>query len=129
MDTENVVHARIPFWGVDLQRSVRPGVPKETPPRPIPHAHWVTPERQPQTVEVLRRADLSELTPVFSTAVPPHGVSGMLRRYAYRIPDDRASHWLVLMIADKVDVIESALADLVSRARRALVHPRELDEP
>ena len=47
-----------------------------------------------------------KLTPVFSSAVPPRGVSGALRRLAYRIPDYRARRWLLLMIADRIDVVE-----------------------
>jgi len=67
-------------------------------------------------VEVLTRADLVRLTPVFSTAVPPHGLSGVLRRIAYQIPDHRVRHWLVLMAADRVDVIESDVGGFVRRS-------------
>jgi hypothetical protein len=43
---------------------------------------------------------------VFSTAVPVRGLSGRLRRVAYRVPDYRARRWLLLMVADRIDVIE-----------------------
>ena len=46
------------------------------------------------------------LTPVHSTAIPPRGLSGLLRRVAYGIPEYRARRWALLMLADRVDVIE-----------------------
>jgi hypothetical protein len=91
----------------DASPSQRPGVPKELdPPRPATFAHWAEPERQPDPGYVLKRKDLTELTPVFGTTVPPRGLSGVLRRAAYAIPEHRTSHWLVLMLADRVDVLE-----------------------
>jgi hypothetical protein len=46
-------------------------------------------------------------TPVFSTALPPRGLSGALRRLAHRVPDHRATHWLILLLADRIDAVES----------------------
>jgi hypothetical protein len=115
MDTE---HAHIPDWGIDLEPSQRPGVPRELRPHPVGGAHWSTPERQaPPSVTVLKRADLAELTPVFSTAVPPHGVSGRIRRFAYTFPDERVWKWELLLVADRVDMVESAVGDLLRRVR------------
>ena len=100
--------------GVDLPRENRPGVPKERrPPRPVGHAHWVTPEKQEPREPILMLPDREEPTPVFSSAVPPKGLSGAIRRAAYRIPDHYARHWLLLMVADRVDVQESRLSRLV----------------
>jgi hypothetical protein len=50
-----------------------------------------------------------ELTATFGTAQPPRGVSGMIRRAAYEIPDYRMRHWMLLMLADRVDMVESGL--------------------
>lgn len=92
---------------VDANPVRRPGVPMEaTPPRPIGAAHWTEPARQHDPGFVLKRRGLAELTPVFGTACPPRGLSGLLRKAAYRIPDYRMSHWLVLLFADRVDVFE-----------------------
>jgi hypothetical protein len=95
------------FDGVDANPSRRPGIPMEyDPPHPLGHAHWSEPERTPDPGYVLKRASLAELTPVFGTAVPPRGLSGLLRRAAYRIPEHRTTHWLVLLLADRIDAIE-----------------------
>ena len=92
--------------GIDRDPERRPGVPMETEPRPVGHAHWDRPERQRQTVEVFKRATLDQITPVFGTAVPPRGASGAIRRLAYRIPEHRLSHWALLLLGDRVDVLE-----------------------
>jgi hypothetical protein len=115
--SERNEHAGIPYWGVDRAPDARPGVPKERlPPQPLPRSHWVTPERQIPRFEVLKRSDLPELTPVFGTAPPPHGISGAIRRIAYRIPEYKPGHWMLLLAADRVDAVESDPLRLVRRA-------------
>jgi hypothetical protein len=98
--------------GIDLPRERRPGAPMELEPKPVGGAHWTLPERQEQTMEVLTGVGLS-LTPVYGQSIPPRGLSGALRRIAYKIPDYRAKHWLLLMIADRVDVQEARLGRIV----------------
>jgi hypothetical protein len=92
-------------WGVDLPREVRPGVPREHEPQADPGAHWISPEWQVSGEEALEREGLPRMTPVYGTAQPPRGVSGWLRRRAYRVPDYRASHWMALLFADRVEVL------------------------
>jgi len=76
------------------------------PPRPAGNAHWHTPERQPDPGNILKRKGLEQLTPVFGTTNPPRGLSGLLRRAAYKIPEHATSHWFVLLLADRIDAIE-----------------------
>ncbi|MFO7177060.1 MAG: hypothetical protein DIU78_000035 [Pseudomonadota bacterium] len=93
-------------WGVDRRLEDRPGVPMEqSPPRPVGSPTWQVPEQQRSERAPLVAATRT-LTPVYSTALPPRGLSGALRRAAYRIPDYRARRWLLLLLADRVDVIE-----------------------
>lgn len=55
------------------------------------------------------------LTPVFGTSSPPRGLSGVIRKYAYRrFSEGRAAHWLLLIGADRVDAIESHLASFAT---------------
>lgn len=94
----------------DADTANRPGVPMENdPPKPAGNAHWATPARQPDPGGILRRKDLTELTPVFGVTIPPRGLSGLLRRRAYALPEHYTSHWLVLLLADRVDAFESRL--------------------
>ena len=94
--------------GVDASSKVRPGVPRERR-GADPGAHWERPAQQ-RDLTALSRSGLRSATPVFGTAAPAHGVSGALRRLAYRIPERRASRWELLIGADRVDVLEHRLA-------------------
>jgi hypothetical protein len=52
------------------------------------------------------------LTPVFGTAQPPSGLSGMMRGAAFRYSENDLRHWFMLMAADRVNVVEGILDDL-----------------
>jgi hypothetical protein len=94
--------SRDPARGIDQDPARRPGVPAEKPPHSEPHARNVAQMRQDG-----RPTGASDArTPVFGTAQPPHGLSGRLRTTAYRIPDHFARHWLLLILADRVEVLE-----------------------
>jgi hypothetical protein len=106
----------MPYWGVDMLLADRPGVPREVPSRPLPGAHDLA--QQPAGSKELTRPDLVRPTPVFSTALPPSGLSGLLRRLAYRYPDNLVRHWMLLLLADRVDAIESAVVSIGRRLVR-----------
>jgi hypothetical protein len=93
---------------LDLDPALRPGVPMKRAPQPAAGAHEV-PGQQPQHTRVLHRAGLTSLPPVFGTAQPPKGASGLLRRVAYAVPETQAKHWMLLILADRVDVLEHSL--------------------
>lgn len=90
---------------VDRDPASRPGVPM-VPETPMAISAQPV-ARQSSAVEVLFSVDVGHLTPVFSTAVPPRGLSGVMRRRAYRMHEHHARRWLVLLLADRVDVWES----------------------
>lgn len=108
----NELRSRIAGWGVDLDPKNRPAVPKEKF-NPNTGAHWDFPERQPERWPRERSPEHKFLTPVFGTACPPKGLSGAIRRYAYKFSEGRAAHWLLLMGADRVDVVESRFQALL----------------
>jgi hypothetical protein len=92
-------------WGADARPEDRPGVPMEqSPPRPMGNATWSTPPQPPETAAVIDPQ--RGITPVFGTANPPRGLSGVMRRLAYRIPTYKTERWMLLMAADRVDVVE-----------------------
>jgi hypothetical protein len=112
----------------------RPGVPFY---QPSDLARRPPLDQQEQTVPVLVGVEVGRLTPVFGTASPPRGLSGLLRRAAYRIPEHAPSHWMLLLLGDRVDVWEgrvrrhplatvaiAAAAVAVIRRRRARRMPR-----
>jgi hypothetical protein len=107
------LRARIPGWGADLDPKDRPAFPKfDTSPT---GAHWDFPERQVEKWPRERSIEHAFLTPVFGTSSPPRGLSGVIRKYAYRrFSEGRAAHWLLLIGADRVDAIESHLASFAT---------------
>ncbi|MDQ3288817.1 MAG: hypothetical protein M3Q42_11275 [Pseudomonadota bacterium] len=105
-------HSNIPGWGADLDRSKRPAVPMErTPPR-LEGVHWDEPEQQRQTVELLQSIERPGIPPVFGTSVPPSGASGWIRRRAFRRSENDIRHWTMLLMADRVNVVEGVLQDV-----------------
>lgn len=108
--------SQIPGWGADLDRARRPAVPMERAPRED-DAHWAIPPAQEPTVEVLHSIERPGLTPVFGTACPPKGLSGKIRRRAFRHSESDLRHWTMLLFADRVNVVEGLLED-VGKSRR-----------
>jgi hypothetical protein len=108
---QRIEHRERTSLGADVSMRDRPGVPMEQPLQT--GAHWQTPERQRPVPWVTKRAELKQLTPVFSTAYPPRGVSGVLRRAAYSLPETHARHYMMLLLADRVDLMEHRIAKLV----------------
>lgn len=106
---------RIPGWGADLDRANRPAVPMERMPPRLEGVHWDQPTPQHSEVEILQSTEHFKRPPVFGTSVPPRGLSGWIRRRAFRHSENDLRHWLMLLFADRVDVAES----LVSEARHS----------
>jgi hypothetical protein len=105
--------ANISGWGVDAD-------PKNDPTYPMKHRtdgehagySWERPPQQPVTVEVLHSIERSDLTSAFGTSTPPSGPSGAIRRFAFRYSESSYGHWLPLMLADRVGVVEGFAEDL-----------------
>ena len=109
-ESPDQLRARIPGWGVDSDPADRPSVPKLVFQEDLTGAHWEFPERQPEKWPRERSIEHKFLTPVFGTAQPPKGLSGAIRRLSYaRYSEGRAAHWLLLMLADRVDAVEEHL--------------------
>jgi hypothetical protein len=49
---------------------------------------------------------------VIGTSTPPSGLSGVLRRAAFRWSESNWLHWLMLMGADRINVVEGVIDDL-----------------
>ncbi|WP_312510525.1 hypothetical protein [Massilia sp.] len=99
-------------WGADLDRKDRPGVPMErTPPRFI-NAPESDPVPQEQKVEVLVSTERPGMTPLHGSVQPPSGLSGMIRRGAFKLSENDVRHWLLLILADRVNMVEGIGQDL-----------------
>jgi hypothetical protein len=108
-ESSDALRARIPGWGVDLDPADRPSgrrlvLQEDT------GAHWDFPDRQPEKWPRERSLEHASLPPVFGTTCPPKGVSGALRRLSYgRYSEGQTAHWLLLVLADRVDAWENHL--------------------
>ncbi|MFD1212692.1 hypothetical protein ACFQ36_11650 [Arthrobacter sp. GCM10027362] len=109
------LRARIPGWGADLDPKDRPAVPRERFDPDASGAHWDFPERQEEKWPRERSVEHKLLPPVFGTSCPPKGLSGAMRKFAYRkYSEGRAAHWLILIAADRVDAGESHLRSFLT---------------
>jgi hypothetical protein len=99
----------MPWRATDAAPVVRPGVPRQHRAVPDPGAYWDRPGQQRGT-STLARSGLREATPVFGTAQPARGLSGLVRRAAYRVPEHRAARWALLLAGDRIDVLEHRIA-------------------
>lgn len=121
--------SHIQGWGADLDRANRPAVPKErTPPRlQVP---WDAPELQHSKVKVYHSVERPGVTPVYGTSTPPSGLSGKMRDLAYKYAENDLRHWLILLLADRVNVGEGLLQDLahghIPNVYREMGGPAEL---
>jgi len=104
---------RIAGWGSDLDPAVRPGVPRDKAPELGSELLYPAdiPQQQP-TVRIHKSTEHGRLTPVFGTSCPPKGLSGKMRDAAYKYSEGKFAHWLMLMAADRVDVVEDVASDL-----------------
>ena len=108
----------IPGWGSDADFSRRPGVPRMKP-GSVPATHENAPPSMPGAENEVHPPD-TPVTPVFGTSVPIKRTmpSGWLKRLAYRIPQDKSEHWMLLILSDRFDVLEHRLKPI---ARLALL--------
>jgi hypothetical protein len=105
--------SQIKGWGVDTD-------PRNDPTYPMKHRNdgehagysWERPLQQPITTEILHSIERPNVTSVFGTSTPPSGLSGSIRRFAFRYSESSYGHWLPLMLADRVSVVEGLLDDL-----------------
>jgi hypothetical protein len=100
----------VPGWGVDLHE--RPMFPRELPSTVNTVRGDVQDWQQPR-VKIHMSNEHPNLTPVFGTACPPHGLSGLLRDYAYQYGEATNRHWMTLLLADRVEWVERMVGDAV----------------
>ena len=68
---------------------------------------------QPEDVELLKSIERPQLSAVFGKSAPPVGLSGVIRRFAFKYSESPYGHWLPLLLTDRVSVAEGVLDDLL----------------
>lgn len=113
MEQRLIDPSQIKGWGVDAD-------PENDPTYPIKNRNdgehegysWERPTQQPVDVEVLHSNERPNVSATFGTSTPPAGLSGVIRRAAFKYSENSYAHWLPLMLADRVGVVEGVLEDL-----------------
>jgi len=103
----------IPGWGMDAD-------PENDPTYPMKHWNGADHQRlnyerapqQPVDIEIFHSVERPSVTRVFGTSTPPRGLSGAIRRHAYKYSEATLTHWMTLILADRVDVIEGLVSDI-----------------
>ncbi|MFL6374117.1 MAG: hypothetical protein ACJ73D_05560 [Pyrinomonadaceae bacterium] len=100
-------------WGVDADPVNDPTYPMKAHTR-IEHDgySWDRPAQQEPEVEVLHSSERPNLAATFGETIPPAGLSGMIRRAAFTFSENSYGHWLPLMLADRVQMVEGVVVDL-----------------
>ena len=105
--------ATVTGWGVDADPRNDPTYPyRRREDDSGPAKAWDRPTQQRPDVEVLRSIEHNRLPAVVGTSTPPSGLSGTMRRAAFRYSESDWTHWLMLLGADRVNVVEGVLTDL-----------------
>ena len=106
-------YAHIPGWGIDADPKNDPTYPMRNRANDQHEGHnWERPSQQPIDMEVLRSIERPTVSAVFGTSSPPSGLSGAIRRYAFKFSESEYGHWLPLILADRVNMVEGLIEDL-----------------
>lgn len=104
-------------WGVDADPRNDPTYPMRDQSQDHGlNAAWERPPVQRPDVEILQSIEHIRQPAVVGTSTPPSGLSGVLRRIAFRWSESNWLHWLILLGADRINVVEGVIDD-VAHAR------------
>jgi hypothetical protein len=105
-------YSHIKGWGIDADPENEPTYPiKKWTGDDHKRLNYERPPLQPETVEVLHSNERPTLSAAYGTTLPPSGLSGAIRRFAFRYSEGKWAHWLSLIFADRVDVMEGYVDD------------------
>ena len=115
--------ATVVGWGVDADPENDPTWPmRDRSKDDGPGMNWTPPETQHTGVEILQSVEYPRRPAVVGQSTPPSGVSGVIRRAAFPFSESQWGHWLLLMLADRVNAVEGVIDDLLrGRAPNPLV--------
>lgn len=102
----------IPGWGSAIDEANDPTYPYRERDNDDHSGAWQRPAVQAVSVEVLQSIEHKWRPAVVGTSTPPRGLSGTLRRLAFRKSESNLLHWLLLMGADRVNTFEGVFQDL-----------------
>jgi hypothetical protein len=113
MANTNIDYKNIPGWNTDADPENEPTYPiKKWTGDDHKRSNWQRPPQQKSDVEILHSNERPNLSAVFGTPFPPSGLSGVLRRQAFKFSESEYGHWLTLLLADRINMVEGIVDDL-----------------
>lgn len=112
MENNEKDYSHINGWGIDNDSRDEPTYPmKNYTGDDHKRINWERPEQQEVDVEILHSNERPSVSAVFGTSSPPSGLSGTIRRYAFKHSENEYLHWLPLLLADRVNMVEGIIDD------------------
>jgi len=106
-------HKDIPGWGIDADPENDPTYPmKDWNGADYQRFNYEKPTQQPLNIEVLHSIERPGVSRVFGASTPPSGLSGQIRRFAFKYSESTYAHWVPLVLADRINVIEGIVDDI-----------------
>jgi hypothetical protein len=103
----------IPGWGMDADPENDPTYPmKKWNGADHERIHYERAPQQPVNIPVFHSIERPGITRVFGTSTPPSGLSGAIRKWAFKYSEAKATHWMGLVMADRVNVVEGVIQDI-----------------
>lgn len=113
MENTTINYKDIPGWNMDADPENEPTYPiKKWTGDDHKRSNWERPPQQPVNIEVLHSNERPNISAVFGTPNPPSGLSGVIRRKAFKFSESEYGHWLNLLLADRINVVEGIIDDL-----------------
>jgi hypothetical protein len=113
MEQPRIDPANVIGWGVDADPENDPTYPmRDVSGDDKAGLNWERPSLQPHSVEVLMSTEHNRRPAVFGTSTPPSGLSGTIRRRAFKRSEGKWGHWLMLLMADRINMVEGIVDDL-----------------
>ena len=101
-------------WGVDADPENDPTWPmRDRSHDDGPGMNWKRPPVQAPDVDILQSVEHQTQPATVGTSTPPSGLSGLIRRQAFHFSESQWGHWLLLMLADRINSLEGLGTDLV----------------
>src|SRR5689334_12191019 len=113
MENTNFDYKTIPGWNSDFDPKNEPNYPmKKYTGDDHNRSNWDRPPQQPVNIEVLHSIERPNVSAVFGATLPPSGLSGAIRRFAFKFSESEYGHWLNLLLADRINMIEGIIDDI-----------------
>ncbi len=104
-------YSHIKGWGIDADS-------KNDPTYPMKHRNGSNgkvrkrPKQQSVEGEILHSNERPSISAVYGVGPAPSGLSGIIRRFAFKYTENEYLHWLPLIFADRVNEVEGILQDI-----------------